>query len=83
MIFSFGRARPYSSRAIFRNCLRIALQILHVLLQFQIFLVELFQFLADLLNLQPLLPHRQVAVRPENIVHQQHRHKHAHRGKAT
>src|SRR5258707_6769431 len=61
------------------NRLRIALQILHVLLQFQIFLVQLFQFLADLLNLLPLLPHRQVAMRPENIVHQQHRHEHAHK----
>src|SRR5215472_4280225 len=50
---------------------RVAFQILHILLQLTVFLVKLFQILADLLNLLLLLLHGQVAVGAENIVHQQ------------
>ena len=51
---------------------RVALQVLHVLLQLQIFVVQLFQILTDLLDFPLLLLHGQVAMSAENVVHQQH-----------
>jgi hypothetical protein len=49
----------------------IALERLHAVLQFSVFLVELVDFLADLLGLLLRAAHRQHAMRPEDILKQE------------